>query len=156
MIGIRYMHKQIVVHFVYYTTTFVDTVSARLNVSTVHSPQRGVTKRKPDVVRDCKVQFETYVEANDNEVITNDLKSRTTKYFTLGPSVDQQGSILYFNLINGIVVTRRTVKDMPQPNMFQDLVNMWGNQMRGKEFENCIELLDRKKEPFQMGKQRSR
>ena len=49
------------------------------------------------MARDCKVQFEAYVEASDNTLTLNDMTSRTIEYIAFGPSEYRQGLTLCFN-----------------------------------------------------------
>ena len=53
--NIRYLHKQVMIHTVYYVTTFVNAIPANLGVSSIYSLREIVTQRKLYIVLDSTV-----------------------------------------------------------------------------------------------------
>ena len=147
--GILNIHKQIMIHMVYFVTIMLNAVPATLGVSKIYSLCEIVTQRKLDMNKDCKVRFGTYVEAREDTQITNTMKSRTEECIVLGPSGNWEGSTTCFNLSSGVVVTRRTVTPLPMPDRIKKLVNSWGNQPRDRKYTGGIKFLDRKKNEFE-------
>ena len=110
--GILNVHKQIVIHMIYFVTMMLNAVPATLGVSVVYSLHEIVTQCKLDMNKDCKVRFSTYMEASEDAQITNKMKSITERCIALGPSGNWKVSTMSFNLNCG-VVTRRTITPLP-------------------------------------------
>ena len=85
-VGICNLPRQIVIHVVYNVTTFLNAVPDALGVSTICSPREIVTRRKLDVALDYKVQFGAYIEASEDAVVSNTIKSRARECIALVPS----------------------------------------------------------------------
>ena len=66
----------------------MNAVPAAEGTSQIFSPREIVTQRKFDFKKDCKALFGSYLEASTNEIVTNDMKSRTHNCIALGPSVN--------------------------------------------------------------------
>ena len=56
---------------------FVDVVTATEGISQNYSPQEIVTQQHTDFVKDYKVEFGQYVQANEDAMVTNTMKART-------------------------------------------------------------------------------
>ena len=120
-----------------------------LGVSERYSPREIVMQRKFDFKRDCRVQFDAYVQASSDAIVTNGLKLRTHGCVALGTARNWQGSKKCFDLDTGKVVSRRIIgEELPYPDRVIKRVNQWGKTTRGEKYSDSIEFRNRKREPF--------
>ena len=68
--------------------------------------------------------FGTYVEAREDAVITNDMKSRPDY---LGTTGNIQGTHKVYDIHTRKVKKPRTITEFPMPEQVITLVNEWGN-----------------------------
>ena len=92
------------------------------------SPGEISRSRQIDLNKGCRALFGSYVEANTDADMTNDMTTRPHGCLSLGPSGNLQGSVKYFDLKIGKVVTRPTIKVLPMPNRVLKLANSWGEK----------------------------
>ena len=136
------------IQLVYIVTLFINIVPDALGVSERYSPREIVTQRKFDFERDCKVLFGSYVQASNDAIITNTMKLRTHGCVVLGTSGNWQGSTKCFDIETGKVVPRRVVKVVPYPDCVIKRVDDLGKTPRGEKYSDCLEFLNRNKQPF--------
>jgi len=123
---VSHLHKQIVIHMVYFGQTMMNAFPAAKGISDRFSPREIVLGRPLDAERDLKARFGDYVEASVDADVTNDIKGRTHPCIALGPSGNWQGSVKCFDLGTGKVVVRRTIKVLPMPDRVLKALNAWG------------------------------
>ena len=58
-----HLHKQIVIHLVYFAVLWLNAFPAKNGISDKLSPREIVTHKKLDYVKHCQVNFGSYVEA---------------------------------------------------------------------------------------------
>ena len=80
------------------------------------SPIKKLTNRDIDYDAYCKLEFGDYVQANEENSVTNSMKARTFPAICLGPVKNLQGSYYFMNLTTFSVVKRRAWVKMPLPN----------------------------------------
>ena len=112
------------------------------------SPREIVTGRHLDVKKDCRAPFGAYVEASINANVTNTMKDRTHSCLSLGPAGNFQDSLKCFDILTGKVVTRRTIKVLPMPDIFLKTLNRWGLTSWTTVFGDKLELLNRMKSKY--------
>ena len=69
-----------------------------------------------------------FLEASNDDMITNTNNERTHSCINLGPDGQRQGNILCFDLITGSVITRRIFKVFPWSNEWPKIANEWGRK----------------------------
>ena len=74
----------------------------------------------------CHALFGGYVEASRDADVTNDMEQRTDACIALGSADNRQGSVLCFKLSNAKVVTGRTIKRLPMPDLVVKRLNALG------------------------------
>ena len=80
--------------------------------------------------------------------MTNDNTPRTHGCIALGPCGNRQGSLKYFDLETGAVVTRRIIKQIPWPDGTIEMANAWGRKSKHIARKESITFLNRRHEPF--------
>ena len=71
---VTHLHKQIVIHMVYFGQTMMNAFPAAKGISDRFSPREIVLGRPFDAERDLKARFGDYVEASVDADVTNDIK----------------------------------------------------------------------------------
>ena len=95
-----------IICLVYNVTTCMNAVHDSLGVSDTYLPRKIVTQQKFDFAHKYMVQFGAYVEASNDDVVTNTMQLRIHGCITLDTSVNWQGSTLCFDLDTRKIVTR--------------------------------------------------
>ena len=145
-----YYHKQVIIHLMYFVIMFLHVIPDPKNgVSGQFSPREIVTGRKLSAKLHCRVLFGEYIEASQDDVVTNDAtKLRKHGCLALGPTGNEQGSIYAFDLKTGKVVTRRTFDRLPMPDRVLKIVNEWGKGTKVIKYGSKLEFLNRHQEKF--------
>ena len=107
----------------------INAVPATNVISTQFAPREIVTGRRLNL-KHIKAGFGDYIEASSDEIVTNDMKSRTQGCISLGPSGNWQGSQVCFDLETGRVVLRMNIKVLPMPDSVIQVINDWGKSQK--------------------------
>ena len=145
---VTYLHKQIVIHMVYFAQTMMNAFPAAKGILERFSLRGIALGRSLDAERDLKARFGDYVEASVDADVTNDIKGRTHPCIALGPTRNWQGSVKCFDLGTGKVVVRRTIKVLPMPDRVVKSLNAWGKSPKNLAYENKLEFLNRHKQKY--------
>ena len=92
--------------------------------------------------------FGTYVEADEDRVITNTNEVRTFPGVYLGPVGNIQGTKAVFDIKTGVVKEVRTVKEFPMPDNVIMIVNAWGKRYQKEKKKKLLTFHDRNKQAF--------
>ena len=94
----KFLHKQVVVHLVYFCVMWLNAMPAEQGISRKYSPQEIVTQCELDFTKDCKAVFGSYVEASEDASVTNNMTPQTHACIALGPAGNVQGSQKCFDV----------------------------------------------------------
>ena len=142
------LHKQLVVHLIYFVVTWLNSFPAAQGISEKLSPREIVTQRQLSYETHCKAVFGSYVEAHDDHVITNTMKPRTRACIALGPSGNIQGTQKVFELSTGLVLKRRKIIPLPMPDSVIKKVTDWGRKSLKAQSTKTLKFLNRTKEAY--------
>ena len=78
-----------------------------------------------DYTKNRKYIFGGYIEASEDEILTNDMKPWKHKYIKLGPSGNIQGYTKYFDTLTGRVLKRHTIEEFPMPARAIRKMDQW-------------------------------
>ena len=85
-LSLRYYHKMLVVHLVYFICIVMNGVPAAKDILKIFSSHKIVTSRRIDVKKESRAVFSSYVEASIDADVANDITTQTHGYLSLGPS----------------------------------------------------------------------
>lgn len=142
------LHRQVIIHLIYHTVKWLNVVPAKDGISEKFSPREIVLQRRIDVAKDAPFQFGTYLEASNDDELTNTMKPRTDGGIFLGTSNNIQRSHKVFDLRTGKVVTRRTSKEVPMPNRVIRRMNWWGKKSKQIQYGRKLAFLNRRKQSY--------
>ena len=91
-------------------------------------------------LKHIKAGFGEYIEASTDEIVTNDMKGRTHRCLSLGPSGNWQGYQVCLDLETGRVVLRRNIKVLPMPDSVIWVINDWDKSQKNTDFKNKLEF----------------
>ena len=77
---------QIVIHLLKFVCMWINAVPSDSGISKIMSPREIVSGVKMDMKAHAKVRFGSYVEASEDEMITNTIRDRTEECIALGPT----------------------------------------------------------------------
>ena len=143
-----HLHKQIVIHLVYFVVLWLNAFPAKSGISGKLSPREIVTHKKLDYDKHCQVNFGSYVEAHNDPDITYDMMPRTHESIALGPSGNMQGTQKVFCINTGRVLKWRKITEYPLPTRVITKVNNWGKRSKKEEYGNKLAFLNRHKEKY--------
>ena len=108
--------KQLVKYLVFYCVSRVNMLPRSTSVDRT-SPREAFTGRKTDYRRDIRIGFGEYVQAHvpADKVARNSNKPRTEGAIALYPTGNLQGSVRFFSLATGKVITRDNWNRLPVP-----------------------------------------
>ena len=72
------------------------------------------------------VKFGQYVEASDDAIVANTMKTLTNTCLTMTPSGNFQSSIACVELTRGNILAHHIVTILPMQEQVRKLVNKWG------------------------------
>ena len=94
------LHKQIVIWLVYFCIMMINVIPTAKVISERFAPRDIVTDKRLNL-KHLKAPFDEYIEASVDADITNDMKGRTHRCISLGPSGNWQVSQICFDLETG-------------------------------------------------------
>ena len=148
-IGVKFLHKQILIRMVYHVVMWLNAVPADGGVSMQYSPREIVIQTQLDFKKHAVADFGAYVEASEDAVRTNDMSDRTHECINLGPTGNRQGSHYTFDLGTGKVTTRRIIREMPMPDEVVRTINRWGEKgEKARLYASTVEFANRAKQQY--------
>ena len=69
----KILHKQIVIHLIYFCVTGLNAMPEEQGISHKVSPREIITNHKMDFNKDCKAIFGSYIEASEYVYVTNNM-----------------------------------------------------------------------------------
>ena len=90
------------------------------------APRELVTGRTVNYKRDCRAYIGGYVKVSTDAIVTNDNMPRTHSCIALDPSGNRQGSVKCFDLETVKVFVRRTINQIPWPEIMIKNSSAWG------------------------------
>ena len=105
---------------VYFAVSRINLFPSRGGLVKV-SPFEAFNGRKVDFDRDLRVGFGKYCEVNVDT--TNTLKARTASAISLLPTGSASGSVKFFNLATGKIITRDRFTELPMPDLIINHMN---------------------------------
>jgi hypothetical protein len=107
---------QVVIHLVYFTVLWLNSLPAATRVSDKYSPWEIVLGRELNFKKHCKTTFGSYVKAHNNATITNTMRPRTFLGIFLGLTGKRQGTNKVFDINTGVVKKPHTFTPHPMPD----------------------------------------
>ena len=117
----------LIMYLVYYCVTTINMfpkTSAAISVA----PREMFFGRKVDYKRDCRAAFGDYVQAHEDNAVTNNMQERTVGAIVLGPTGNVQGTYELLNLSTWKVIKRNSWTALPMPQYVIDVINMKASQ----------------------------
>jgi len=117
----------LIMYLVYYcvaTINMFPKTSAAISVA----PREMFFGRKVDYKRDCRAAFGDYVQAHEDNAVTNNMQERTVGAIVLGPTGNVQGTYELLNLSTWKVIKRNSWTALPMPQYVIDVMNMKASQ----------------------------
>ena len=121
--------RLVLIHVVYTCVMWINAIPRKAGAVQGISSHELVTGRTVNYKRDYRACIGGYVEASTDAIVTNDNMHRTHSCITLGPSGNRQGSVKCFDLETGKVVVRRTINQIPWPEIMIKNSSAWGNEV---------------------------
>ena len=78
------LHKQLMIHLIYYVVMFLNVMPAKTGISDTISPREIVMRHRIDWNKHCTGEFGKYMEAHSDLDVTNNNKLRTFAGIYLG------------------------------------------------------------------------
>lgn len=140
------MTRLILRYLVFYATQKINMMPSSAKLGARVSPFEAYRGRKLDYNRDVRISFGEYVQATRVNIVNrNDLTPRTDGAIALLPTCNRQGTVKFFALTTGEVISRDRWKVLPMPNeVIEYLNNLAKAERKG--------LTLRKEPTFQFGK----
>ena len=101
-----------------------------------------------DYCNDCRADLGGYVEDRSDKIVTNDNTPRTHSCIALGPSDNRQGSLKWFDLETGKMITRRVADQLPRTDSMIETASAWGRKSKKLIMKDSVQFLNRKGEKF--------
>jgi hypothetical protein len=106
----------ILIELIYHAVLWLNAFPSKSGVSDTLSPRKIVLRHRLDFKKHCQAPFGSYCEAHDEPTPTNNMSSRATPAFVLGPTGNLQGTYKFFNLETGKKIKRRQFTSYPMPD----------------------------------------
>ena len=102
-------------------------------------PREAFTGRKTDYERDLRVEFGEYVQAIDATITkTNSTEPRTQGAIALCPTGNLAGSVRFFCLETGGIITRDHWTSLPMPREVVNYMNALAEGHKGRASKNPV------------------
>ena len=145
----KILPKLVVSNVIKYAVFWLNAFPSKNGVSDTLSPREIVVRSKIDFKKHARVPFGSYCEVHDDPDITNTLEARTHPGIALGPSGNLQGSVRFFCLLTGKVLTRRNFTRFPMPDSIIKLVEKWGIKSKKELFGKDLTFRNRNREKYE-------
>ena len=100
-IRIHTLPKQVIIHMVNLSVSWINAPPATNGISTVHSPREIVLKRSVDFDLHCRADFRQYIHAHIEPEKSNDMNGRTFAVLYLGPTGNLKGTVKTWDINTG-------------------------------------------------------
>ena len=94
----KFLHKQIVMHLVYFCALWLNAMPTEQGISSKYSPWEIVSKQEMNFNKDCKAIFRSYIKASEDASVTNDMQVWTHACIAQGPAGNIQGTHKCFEI----------------------------------------------------------
>ena len=142
------MPDPFIIHLIYFVVMWINAFPADNGVSTHFLPREIITGLKLDYKKHCKALWGSYVEASDDNEVTNTMRARTSPCIVLGPTGNIQGSVKCYNLDTQQIIKRRTVTPLPMPDRIIKLITRLGKKSKQSRTTDKLTFLNRHKAKF--------
>jgi hypothetical protein len=88
------------------------------------SPLKKLTGKDIDYSIECGLEFGDFVQANEDNTLTNCMEARTFPAICLGPAKNLQGSYYFLNIQSWKILRRRSFTKMPISNENIQRINL--------------------------------
>ena len=126
------LHKQIVIHLIYFVVLWLNDFLATQSISEKHSPRKCFNGQEVDFNKDWKAVLRFYVKSSKYATVKNTMKSRTYDCISMGASGDLQSSQPFSYIYTGRILKYRTIKEFFIPDMVVRCMNYWGKKSKNK------------------------
>ena len=122
--------RLVIIHVVYTCVMWINYIPRKVGAVQGISPRDLVTERTVNYKRESLACIGGYVEASMDAIVTNDNTPCTHSCIALGLSGNRQGYVKCFYLETVKVVFRRTINQIPWPEMTIKKASAWGRQSK--------------------------
>jgi hypothetical protein len=136
--------RQVVIHLVYFTVLWLNSLPAAARVSDKYSPWQIILGHKLDFKKQCKTTFGSYIKAHNDPTIMNTMCPRTFPGIFLGPTGNCQGTHKVFDINTGIVKKPRTITPLPMPDRVIAVIKDWGRCHQKEDKASTLKFLNQK------------
>jgi hypothetical protein len=107
--------NRMIVELVICVVLWLNAFPPSSGVSKTYSHRTIMTSTTLDYSKHCKLPFGAYVQTQEENNPTNNMKERTCAAICLGPKTNFQGSYKFLCLRTGRRITRKQFKELPMP-----------------------------------------
>jgi hypothetical protein len=111
------------IHLVYHLVSRINQIPRSTSAIEGVSPLKKLTGKDVDYSIECALEFGDFVQANEDNTVTNTMAARTFPAICLGPARNLQGSYFFLNLLTWSVMKRRGFTKFPLSNEFISRIN---------------------------------
>ena len=126
MLPFKRVPRLILIHLVKNAVFWLNALSARDGVSSIHSPRYLLTGRELEYPLHVRLEFGEYVQTHEQH--GNWMTDRTQGAICLGPNGNSQGGHYFMCLTTGARITRDRWTDLPMPREVIHRVTEMGRQ----------------------------
>ncbi len=101
-------------HMIFFTVKMLNYFPVKGGISMQYSPKTIMSGHTLNY-KQCSLPFGTYCQVHEEDGQCNSIAARTQGALSLGPSMNRQGSQLFFSLNTGKVISRRSYMALPMP-----------------------------------------